>query len=189
SADHRHQVGAVRLYHCPDLQPSWPVCAGRHDRGAAANDSRDAQHRRDLFGAGHYRDRRVLLMTKAGPALQLEHASAFLREGQSVNDVSLVVQPGELVAFVGSNSSGKGLALRLAAGLEAPLEGTVRLLGVNPARVGEPAYLELRRRVGVIFDQPALISNMSVFNNVVLPLRYHTVLSESDIEGRVIAAL
>src|SRR5213075_1555111 len=59
----------------------------------------------------------------------------------------------------------------------------VRLLGVNPARVGEPAYLDLRQRVGFIFDQPALISNMSVFNNVALPLRYHTVLSESDIEG------
>ena len=128
-------------------------------------------------------------MIKAEPVLQLEHVSAFLREGQSVNDVSLVVQPGELVAFVGSNSSGKGLALRLGAGLEAPLEGTVRLLGVNPARVAEPAYLDLRRRVGVVFDQPALISNMSVFNNVALPLRYHTVLSEPDIEGRVIAAL
>jgi phospholipid/cholesterol/gamma-HCH transport system ATP-binding protein len=128
-------------------------------------------------------------MIKAGPALQLEHVSAFLREGQSVNDVSLQVQHGELVAFVGSNSSGKGLALRLCAGLEAPLEGTVRLLGVNPARVAEPGYLDLRRRVGVIFDQPALISNMNVFNNVALPLRYHTVLSESHIEGRVIAAL
>ena len=128
-------------------------------------------------------------MIKAGPVLQLEHVSAFLREGQSVDDVSLLVQHGELVAFVGSNSSGKGLALRLAAGLEVPLEGTVRLLGVNPARVGEPAYLDLRRRVGVIFDQPALISNMSVFNNVALPLRYHTALSESDIEAKVVAAL
>ena len=128
-------------------------------------------------------------MIKAGPVLQLDHVSAFLREGQSVDDVSLLVQHGELVAFVGSNSSGKGLALRLAAGLEAPIEGTVRLLGVNPARAGEPAYLDLRQRVGVIFDQPALISNMSVFNNVALPLRYHTVLSDSDIEAKVIAAL
>ena len=128
-------------------------------------------------------------MIKAGPVLQLDHVSAFLREGQSVDDVSLLVQHGELVAFVGSNSSGKCLALRLAAGLEAPIEGTVRLLGVNPARAGEPAYLDLRRRVGFIFDLPALISNMSVFNNVALPLRYHTVLSDSDIEAKVIAAL
>jgi len=128
-------------------------------------------------------------MIKAGPVLQLEHVSAFLREGQSVDDVSLLVQHGELVAFVGSNSSGKGLALRLAAGLEAPLEGTVRLLGVNPARVGEPAYLDLRQRVGVIFDQPALISNMSAFNHIALSMRYHTVISESDIDAKVISQI
>lgn len=128
-------------------------------------------------------------MIKGEPALQLDSVSAFLREGQRVDDVSLVVRRGELVAFAGNNSSGKSLALRLAAGLEAPVAGVVRVLGINPALAGEMDYLELRRRVGMVFDRPALISNMSVFNNVALPLRYHTGLADSEIENKVMAAL
>ena len=128
-------------------------------------------------------------MTTAEPALRLDRVSAFVREGQSVDDVSLLVRPGELVALVGGNNSGKSLALRLAAGLEAPLAGMVRLLGVNPAVAGEAEYVDLRRRVGVVFDRPALLSNMNIFNNVALPLRYHTVLSEPEIEDKVMAAL
>ena len=128
-------------------------------------------------------------MTKDEPVLQLDKVSAFLREGHSVEDVSLLVRPGELVALVGGNSSGKSLALRLAAGLEAPQSGMIRLLGVNPAVAGEAEYVDLRRRVGVVFDRPGLLSNMNVFNNVALPLRYHTVLSEPEIEDKVMAAL
>ena len=113
-------------------------------------------------------------MIKGQPTVELDHVSAFLREGQSVDDVSLVVRHGELVALVGGDGSGKSLALLLAAGIESPLKGTVRLLGIDPALAPEPAYVDLRRRVGIVFDRPALLSNMSVFNNIALPLRYHT---------------
>ncbi|HEY3198827.1 MAG TPA: ATP-binding cassette domain-containing protein [Nitrospirales bacterium] len=128
-------------------------------------------------------------MTKGEPVLQLDKVSAFLREGHRVDDVSLLVRHGELVALVGGNNSGKSLALRLAAGLEAPLTGMIRLLGVNPALAAETEYIDLRRRVGVVFDRPGLLSNMNVFNNVALPLRYHTVLSEPEIQDKVMAAL
>jgi phospholipid/cholesterol/gamma-HCH transport system ATP-binding protein len=126
---------------------------------------------------------------KGQPTLELDHVSSFLREGQSVDDVSLLVRHGELVAFVGGDGSGKSLALLLAAGIESPLTGIVRLLGIDPALAPERAYVDLRRRVGVMFDRPALLSNMSVFNNIALPLRYHTVLAEPEIEGKVTEAL
>ena len=128
-------------------------------------------------------------MTKGETALQLDKVSAFLREGHRIDDVSLLVRHGELVALVGGNNSGKSLALRLAAGLETPLAGMVRLLGVNPERASDADYLDLRRRVGVVLDRPGLLSNMNVFNNVALPLRYHTLLSEAEIEDKVMAAL
>jgi phospholipid/cholesterol/gamma-HCH transport system ATP-binding protein len=128
-------------------------------------------------------------MIKGQPAVELDHVSAFLREGQSVDDVSLRVQHGELMALVGSDGSGKSLALLLAAGIEAPLTGIVRILGIDPALASEPAYVDLRRRVGVVFDRPALLSNMNVFTNIAVPLRYHTALSVPEIEDKVTEAL
>jgi phospholipid/cholesterol/gamma-HCH transport system ATP-binding protein len=126
---------------------------------------------------------------KSEPVVSLEHVSALVRAGWSIEDVSFVVGRGEVVALVGANGSGKSLALRVAAGLEAPMSGEVRLFGTDPYHAGPDDNVELRQRVGVVFDQHALLSNMTVFNNVALPLRYHTLLSEPEIESRVTAAL
>lgn len=122
-------------------------------------------------------------------ALELDHVSAFVADNVRVDDLSLTVQQGETVALVGSNDSGKGLALKLCAGLETPVAGSVRILGIDPAQATDEEVLRLRLRVGFVFDKPALVSNMSVFNNVALPLRYHTVLPEGEIRDRVMARL
>lgn len=121
--------------------------------------------------------------------ITLDHVSASERNQTLVEDISFTVQRGEAVALVGSNASGKGLVLRLCAGLEAPASGTVRVLGADPARATEEQLMELRQRVGFVFAKPALISNMTVFNNVALPLRYHTVLPETEIQERALARL
>ena len=121
--------------------------------------------------------------------IELDRVSASEGEQARVADLSLTVQRGEAVALVGSNASGKGLALKLCAGIEAPASGSVRVLGIDPAAASEEEMLHLRQRVGFVFDKPALISNLSVFNNVALPLRYHTVLSETEIQERVMARL
>jgi len=125
----------------------------------------------------------------AESALELDHVSAFVADTVHVDDLSLTVQQGEIVALVGSNASGKGLALKLCAGLETPAAGEVRLLGVDLAEGSDEEILRLRQRVGVVFDKPALVSNMSAFNNVALPLRYHTALAEGEIQDRVMARL
>ena len=121
--------------------------------------------------------------------IELDRVSTSVGEHASVADLSLTVQRGEAVALVGSNASGKGLALRLCAGLETPASGSVRVLGVDPTWASDEQILRLRQRVGFVFDKSALISNLSVFNNVALPLRYHTVLSETEIRERVVARL
>ncbi len=121
--------------------------------------------------------------------ITLDRVSASERDQTLVEDISFTVQRGEAVALVGSNASGKGLVLRLCAGLEAPASGTVRVLGADPARATEEQLLALRQRVGFVFAKPALISNMTVFDNVALPLRYHTVFPETEIRERVLARL
>lgn len=121
--------------------------------------------------------------------LELAHVSASKGDRVRVEDLSLTVQRGEAVALVGSNASGKSLALKLGAGLEIPASGTVRVLGVDPAQASADEVLRLRQRLGVVFDKHALISNMTVFNNVALPLRYHLAPPEDEVQDRVMARL
>jgi ABC-type transporter Mla maintaining outer membrane lipid asymmetry ATPase subunit MlaF len=121
--------------------------------------------------------------------IELDHVSASEGVLEHVEDFSLTVRKGEAVALVGSNRSGKGLALKLCAGLGEPSSGAVRVLGVDPVSAPAEAVLQLRRRVGVVFAKPALVSNMSVYDNVALPLRYHETLAETVIHGRVMACL
>ena len=122
-------------------------------------------------------------------AIELDRVSASEGVLAHIEEFSLTVHRGEAVALVGSNRSGKGLALKLCAGLGAPSSGSVRVLGVDPAAASEEEVLHLRQRVGFVFVKPALLSNMSVYNNVALPLRYHAVLPEAAIHDRVMACL
>lgn len=129
-------------------------------------------------------------MAEAGEAvIVLDHVSASEGILEHVEDFSLTVHKGEAVALVGSNRSGKGLALKLCAGLGMPSSGSVRVLGVDPAAASDEEMLHLRRRVGFVFAKPALLSNMSVYNNVALPLRYHTALQEAVIHDKTMACL
>ncbi|TAL12278.1 MAG: ATP-binding cassette domain-containing protein [Nitrospirae bacterium] len=129
-------------------------------------------------------------MADAGEAvIVLDRVSASEGILAHLEDVSFTVRRGEAVALVGANRSGKGLALKLCAGLETPVAGSVRVLGVDPAAASDEEILHLRQRVGFVFAKPALVSNMSLYNNVALPLRYHTALPEAAVQEKVMACL
>ena len=121
--------------------------------------------------------------------IELDRVSASEGILAHIEEFSLTVRRGEAVALVGSNRSGKGLALKLCAGLGDPSSGSVRVLGVDPAAASDAEMQHLRQRVGFVFAKPALISNMNVYNNVALPLRYHAVLPEAAIHERVMGCL
>lgn len=105
-------------------------------------------------------------------------------------EVDLRFRAGEFVALVGPSRSGKSVIIELAAGLVSPQEGRVILLGYE-WKVGvneEPSSIRLR--LGTVLQQPGLLSNMTLFNNVALPLRYHDAsMSERDRERVVMAQL
>jgi ABC-type transporter Mla maintaining outer membrane lipid asymmetry ATPase subunit MlaF len=122
-------------------------------------------------------------------AIELANVSVELEEQGSQAELTLAVEPGEFLALVGPNRSGKGLILKLCAGLVEPEAGTVRILGLDLADLDEEAQNDLRRRVGVVLQQPGLLSNMTVYNNVALPLRYHRGLKEPELEPLVMEKL
>ncbi len=85
--------------------------------------------------------------------------------------VTLAVEPGERVAVVGPSGSGKSSLIAVAAGLEQPTSGTVRLFGQDLARLGEDGRAKLRRgKVSLVFQSFHLLPNMTAEENVSAPL-------------------
>ena len=90
--------------------------------------------------------------------------------------VSLAVRRGEIFAIAGASGCGKSTLLREMVLLHRPDAGSIRVLGKDLRGVGDDEGLELRRRIGVMFERGALFGSLTVAENVALPLREHTRL-------------
>ena len=86
--------------------------------------------------------------------------------------VSFAVHEGEILVILGGSGCGKSTLLRMLMGLLEPTEGRIEVLGADMAT----ASLELRTRVGVMFQMGALFGSMTLLENVMLPLEMHTAL-------------
>jgi phospholipid/cholesterol/gamma-HCH transport system ATP-binding protein len=96
---------------------------------------------------------------------------------QVVHDgVSFALHRGEVVGLIGGSGSGKSVLLREIIGLLRPTAGTVRMLGTDVWRCPRDELNALRRRFGVLFQDGALFSSLTVAENVAVPFREHTTL-------------
>ncbi len=91
--------------------------------------------------------------------------------------LDLDIRRGEVVALVGGSGSGKTTLLRTIIMLLKPAAGSIHLFGQNIVGIGDGAAFRLRRRFGMLFQQGALFSSLTVRDNVATPLREHTRLS------------
>ena len=101
--------------------------------------------------------------------------------------LDLEVKRGEIFALVGGSGSGKSTLLREIILLHRPDAGSISVLGRDVLALNEEEALDLRRRWGVTFQRGGLFGSLNVMENVGLPLREHTALSENLIND--IAAL
>lgn len=85
-------------------------------------------------------------------------------------DVSLRLERGELAFLTGHSGAGKSTLLRLLLRLELPSRGTLRVAGLDLARMKARAVPRYRQQIGAVFQDPHLLEDRSVFDNVALPL-------------------
>ncbi len=105
---------------------------------------------------------------------------------QRVHDgVSFAVGRGELVALIGGSGTGKSVLLRQVVGLMRPQGGRVRLFGEDLWALPEAGMNRLRRRLGMLFQDGALFSSLTVAQNVAVPLRENLALPPATVEALV----
>ncbi|MBV8244418.1 MAG: ABC transporter ATP-binding protein [Candidatus Eremiobacteraeota bacterium] len=107
-----------------------------------------------------------------------------LRYGEKVvlQNCSLDVAEGSITCIIGLSGAGKSTILRLLNGLRKPNEGHVYVKGTDICHMSERALIDFRSQIGFAFQFAALFDSMTIGENVALPLREHTSLSEEEIE-------
>jgi phospholipid/cholesterol/gamma-HCH transport system ATP-binding protein len=121
-------------------------------------------------------------------AITFENVWMGFEEGDVLRGLSFEVRPRETLILLGETGTGKTLTLKIAAGLLAPNNGTVKVLGQRVSEMQERALLEFRRQIGFVFQEGALFDSMTVSENVAYRLREDKV-GEEEIESRVREAL
>jgi phospholipid/cholesterol/gamma-HCH transport system ATP-binding protein len=92
---------------------------------------------------------------------------------------------GQVSCVLGASGCGKSTLLRMIASLRRPDYGDIRIAEREITRMSEADVRRVRRHIGMMFQGGALLDSMTVFDNVALPLREHTELTEGEIEKRV----
>lgn len=133
-----------------------------------------------------------LLMSAANidqPVLKLSAASLGYGDFTVLAGIDIEVYRGQVVAMMGGSGSGKTTLLRAATGQIRAQAGQVSAFGQDLAHLNEHALRAVRKRMGVLFQQGALFTDLNVFENVAFPLREHTEVSEQQIFQRVLDKL
>jgi phospholipid/cholesterol/gamma-HCH transport system ATP-binding protein len=121
-------------------------------------------------------------------AIVFENVSLAFEENVVLDGVSFHLPRGETKALFGVAGSGKSTILKLAMGLLPPDSGRILLLGREVTHMSEQELFELRRRVGIVFQESALFDSLTVRENVAFRLMEEHI-SEAEIDQRVREAL
>ena len=122
-----------------------------------------------------------------GSTAEVELRRVRLRYGSKVvvEDVEFRLRRGETFSILGGSGAGKSTVLRLILRLTLPDAGEVLVRGVDVTSAPLEQVLELRRRMGMVFQASALFDSLAVYDNVAFPLEEHTTMGEEAIRERV----
>ena len=114
----------------------------------------------------------------------------FYRGDRAIFDgVNIDIHEGKITAIMGPSGTGKTTLLKLIGGQLRPDKGTIEVDGKDVHKLSHKELYELRKRMGMLFQSGALLTDLTVFDNVAFPLREHTDLPESMIRDLVLIKL
>ncbi len=120
------------------------------------------------------------------PVVQIRNL--WTRFGRTVvhQDLNLEIYSGEILTIVGGSGTGKTVLLRQMLGLERPSQGSVHVFGEDISAASPEQLQRMRNHWGMLFQQGALYSALSVFDNIALPMRELRSLPEDVIRDAVL---
>jgi phospholipid/cholesterol/gamma-HCH transport system ATP-binding protein len=153
----------------------------RLDRRGTGQRTREVREAiRDELSTGTHRTARP----EGTAVIELQDVSlAFDRP--ILEDISFAAHEGQTIVVVGESGTGKSTLLKLILRLLIPDKGRVLVDGEDISCLSFEEALEVRQKMGMVFQGAALFDSMTVFENIAYPLREHTDLTEDEIEARV----
>jgi phospholipid/cholesterol/gamma-HCH transport system ATP-binding protein len=115
-------------------------------------------------------------------AIAIKGLAARFGAREILNDINLDILRGETFVILGGSGCGKSTLLRMIVGLMRPTRGQIWINGLDITQLSEDEFNELRKKMGMAFQNSALFNSMTVGENVALPLREHTDLEDSTIQ-------
>ena len=123
------------------------------------------------------------------PLIEVRGLKYFRGERPIFDGVDMDIQRGKLTAVMGPSGTGKTTLLRLVGGQLRPDAGSIVVDGQNVEQLSHTELYQLRKRMGMLFQNGALLTDLNVFDNVAFPLREHTALPESLVRDLVLMKL
>jgi phospholipid/cholesterol/gamma-HCH transport system ATP-binding protein len=117
--------------------------------------------------------------------IEIKDFGVSFDDNQILSDVTFDIYKGEVTVILGSSGCGKSTLLRHILGLHPIQEGSIRVLGHDISDMSEDQQLELYLKMGVFYQNGALLNSLTVGENVALPLKQHTRLRNSLISDIV----
>jgi phospholipid/cholesterol/gamma-HCH transport system ATP-binding protein len=112
------------------------------------------------------------------PIIDVRDLNVRFGDAQVLRDLNLAVPSGEILGVVGGSGAGKSVLLRTIIGLVPKVSGSISVFDVDADRARERDWRAVERRWGILFQQGALFSSLSVLENIQFPMRQNLRLSE-----------
>lgn len=121
--------------------------------------------------------------------ISIEHLDGGYESRLVLQDFSATLPAGTITTILGESGCGKTTLLRLLLGLTPPSAGRILIGGRDTCSMSEKHFRKLRRRFGVLFQDGALISSLTLAENVALPLVEHTTVSRKILREAALRTL